>query len=269
MSPKVRHSDDQSERQAAISRLLDESGGMIYGLCLRLTGDPSRAEDLMQETFLQAYRKWDTFRGEAKPSTWLHTIAVRKFLRMNRKRSGEPKRMYSVEELLPFGDKPVPHVPTEDETPLRAALRNEALEELQAAIVNLPSEYRVPLVLKEIVGFAVAEVASMLGLKEGTVKTRLHRARNMIFSAVTSVLPRKDVPPPEYTRRICMDLLQAKQESLDQGVPFPMPAGDFCGRCREVFQSMDFNHDLCGELSTDTLPEGARQAVLKEIQGST
>jgi len=258
--------DDQ--RREKIARLLDEHGARIYGLCLRLTGEPSRAEDLMQETFLQAFRKWDQFRGEAKASTWLHTIAVRRFLRMKRRRSGEPARVRSLDRMLPFDSRAVPVVPGDGQTPLESALRREAVRELEQAIVDLPPEYRLPLVLKEIAGFSVVQAAEVLGLKEATVKTRLHRARAMLYKAVTSVLPQKSMPPAAYTKRVCMDLLRAKQESLDKGVAFPMPAGDFCQRCRAVFEGMDLGQELCRKLAAGSMPRGSRQAILRDLDGS-
>ncbi len=261
----VTHMEPDRKRRE-VAALLHEHGGLIYALGLRLTGDPSRAEDLVQETFLLAYRKWDQFRGESRASTWLYTIAVRRHVRMNRKRAGEPKRSLSLEEMLPFDPKEaVPDVPGDINTPLQEVLRTEALGQLEEAIVELASEYRVPLVLKEIIGFSVREVADVLGLTEATVKTRLHRARNMLFRTVSSVLPQQEVPPPAYTRRVCMDLLRAKHESLDRGVAFPVPPGEFCARCRAVFEAMDFAQGLCGRLAEAKLPEKVREAVLEDL----
>jgi RNA polymerase sigma-70 factor (ECF subfamily) len=61
----------------AVERLMQDHGGRIYGLGLRLCGDPEDARDLVQETFLRAYRKWDQFEGRSEPATWLYTIASR------------------------------------------------------------------------------------------------------------------------------------------------------------------------------------------------
>lgn len=239
---------------------------MIYSLALRMSGNPETAEDILQETFMQAFSKWEQFRGESRPSTWLYTIAVRKYLRSQRKTSGQPQRMVSLEELLPMGaTQSVPDVKGALHSPLDEALKREALEELESAIVQLPSEYRIPLVLKEIAGFPVAEVSRIMGLKEATTKTRLHRARAMLFRTVSASLPQKNVPPAAYSKRVCMDLLRAKQESLDKGVDFPLPPGDFCLRCKAVFETMDFAHDLCQELSSEDLPAEARQAVLLDL----
>lgn len=270
MPRKATSSTAAERKRGEIANLLDQYGGMIYGLCLRLTGDEDEAEDLFQETFLQAYRKWDQFRGEAKPSTWLYTIAVRKYLRMQRRRSGEPTRIPSLDEAMPFGGGAVPKAPAGNgETPLDATLRREALEQLEHAITELPPDYRIPLVLKEIVGFSVADVSSILGLKDATVKTRLHRARGMIYQTVTSVLPKKRMKAAAYPKRVCLDLLRAKQESLDQGIPFPQPKGDFCKRCKAVFEGLDFARDLCRHLTVDEeLPPGARQAVLLDLAGT-
>lgn len=268
MPSKSSSTNGEDRERGEIANLLEQYGGMIYGLCLRLTGDRDQAEDLFQETFLQAHRKWRQFRGESSPSTWLYTIAVRKFLRSRRRKSGEPSRIPSLDDSLPFGEGAVPIVPGDDETPLDATIRREALEELEHAITELPADYRLPLVLKEIVGFSVNETGDILGLKEATVKTRLHRARNMLYRHVTSVLPKKKLPPAEYSRRVCLDLLRAKQESLDKGVPFPKPKGEFCKRCAAVFAGMDFAQEMCRHLAKDELPASARQAVLLDLAAS-
>jgi RNA polymerase sigma-70 factor (ECF subfamily) len=249
----------------AIPRLLEAQGGKMLSLALRMCGTRHEAEDLVQETFLQAYRNWDQFQGRSAATTWLYTIAARLCRRMRRKRAGEPPRIASFGELSPFGDGPVPDLPADDEGPLSRQLRREAQDRVEGAIVSLPTAFRLPLILKEIVGFSVAEVAEILGLKEATVKTRLHRARHVLRRELSESLPQREAPPAAYSRRVCLDLLRAKQESLDRDAPFPMSADDFCERCRAVFKSMDLAHDACEQLGRQELPPALRRAVLKDI----
>ena len=80
---------DLSAKQA-IPLLVDAHGGRLYGLGLKLCGNPADAEDLVQEVFLQAFRKWHQFEGRSDPSSWLYTIGARACQRMHRRRSGEP-----------------------------------------------------------------------------------------------------------------------------------------------------------------------------------
>lgn len=257
--------DPDAPADQAIPALLEAHGGKIYGLASRLCNNPHQAEDLVQEVFLQAYRKWDQFEGRADPATWLYTIAARLCYRMHRKRSGEPKRLVSLEDLAAMKDGPVLDLPGDHDGPLHDQLRAEARQQIEHAIVDLPAPARMPLILKEIIGFSVADVAQILGLKQSTVKTRLHRARHALRDALTERLPMRDAPPPAYAKRVCMDLLRAKHEALDRGAEFPMPAKDFCERCRAVFNELDLAHEVCERLGEQELPATLRRTVLDDI----
>ncbi|MEX2214160.1 MAG: RNA polymerase sigma factor [Phycisphaeraceae bacterium] len=253
-------------RDVAIPRLVEMLGGRIYNLALHFCGNAAQAEDVVQETFLQAYRKWEQFKGDSAPGTWLYTIAARLCRRMHRRKSGQPRHMMSLSAAMPSTGK-VPDLPgPEKDNPLRVQLRQEAIEHLERAIVELPLPFRMPLVLKDIVGFSVLQVGQIMRLKEATVKTRLHRARLLIRSAMDDHLPTKDAPPPAYTKQVCMDLLRAKQEALDHGVKFELPQDDYCERCSAVFESMDFAADACQMLGAGPLPARVRSALERELE---
>ncbi|MHC5115119.1 MAG: sigma factor-like helix-turn-helix DNA-binding protein, partial [Planctomycetota bacterium] len=136
------------------------------------------------------------------------------------------------------------------------------------AIAGLPDEFRVPLILKEIVGFTVPGVAAILGVAEGTVRSRVHRARLKLRAAVDAVIPRgaSEAPPPAYDQQTCLDLLDAKQDALDRGVPFDSRV--ICERCRSVFASLDLTQELCRDLAADRLPEGLRERLAAAIENS-
>jgi RNA polymerase sigma-70 factor (ECF subfamily) len=258
----VSHTEPASQ---AIPRLLEAHGGRMYSLARRMCGRSDEAEDLVQETFLQAFRKWDQFEGRSDPATWLYTIASRLCYRMHRRRSGEPDRIASLQDLLPFKDGPVPDVAGDDDGPLSEQLRRESKRQIEHAITMLPPSFRLPLILKDIIGFSVADVAEILGLKEATVKTRLHRARHVLRRELSESLPQREAPPPAYPKRVCLDLLRAKQEALDRGAPFPLPDEDFCERCAAIFASMDLSKEVCERLSEDRLPERVRDVVMDDI----
>lgn len=252
----------------AIPLLLDRYGGRIHALGLRLCRHADDAEDLLQETFLQAWRGWEGFEGRADPGTWLYRIAARVCARARRRRAGQPSRTLSLEELLPFGSGPVPDLAADDPGhPLDGELRRELVGEVEAAIADLPEQFRMPVVLKEVVGFSVAEVAEVLDLKPATVKTRLHRGRLMVRKAVADHLPTTTAPPPAFTKQVCLDLLHAKQDALDRGVEMPCPEADLCARCRAIFASMDLTQQLCRSLGDDPLDEGVRASVLDALPG--
>lgn len=249
-------------RDEAVPRLVELHGNRLYGLAKQICGNVEEAEDLVQDVFLQAWRKWDQFDGRSTPFVWLYTIARHACQRMHRKRSGEPEHIESLDELLPFGAKRVAFVPDDDDE-LDVHVRRERREVVGAAIASLPADFRMPLVLKDIIGFAVADVAAILGLNPSTVKTRLHRARLKVRSALESGLPQKELPPAAYSRQVCLDLLHAKQESLDRGVPMQGVDEILCERCETVFATLDLTKDLCAELANAELPPRLRQVLLE------
>jgi RNA polymerase sigma factor (sigma-70 family) len=109
----------------AIQQLMETDGSRMYGLALKLCRNQAEAEDLVQDTFLQAYRKWGQFEGRSEPTSWLYTIASRLCQRRQRRRSGEPRHVESLTELLPVGETTIAEIPAEGETPLDEHLRKE------------------------------------------------------------------------------------------------------------------------------------------------
>ena len=249
--------------ERAIPRLIELHGARLYGLGLRLCGTPEEAEDLVQETFLNAFRKWDQFAKRSDPKTWLYSIAARVCQRLHRLRAGQPRRMQSLEALLPFGEATlaVPRQTASDG--LESQIRDEEVRRLEEAITELPLAFRLPLVLKEVVGLSIADVASILALKPGTVKTRVHRARLRLRQALDQGLPRRAFPAAAYSRQVCLDLLQAKQEALDRGVDLPTDV--VCERCRAVFATLDLTQDVCREIGRGNIPADLRARLLAAV----
>jgi len=233
---------------------------MLYSLGLRLLRDKQLAEDLVQDTFLIAYRKWDQFKGESAPSTWLYTIAVRRAQRMMRLRAGQPRQMVSLSRVHPFFETTVPAIKSNSDGPLEQQFSREAVERVDDAIAELPETFRLALVLKDIAELPGAEVAHILGIKEATVKTRVHRARLMLRKALVAPMRQRAAPEPLYPRQMCLDLLHAKQEALDRGVAFSRD-DIICERCRNVFTSLDLTKAVCGRLGSDQPPARVRKAV--------
>ena len=162
----------------AFDKLYREHIDLVYRYAHRLCGEPESAKDLVQETFLNAYRGLKHFRGEARVSTWLYTIASRACLRMRRKRKGAPERELSLEEFVPTSDGEFRlQVPIDGLTPEQALENKELREALEQAINKLPKKYRMALVLRDMEGLSAGETGAIMGLTERAVKSRLHRAR--------------------------------------------------------------------------------------------
>lgn len=240
--------------------LLERYGEKLFRLGVRECGDEDEARDLLQDTLISAYRNWGQFEGRSSPATWLYTIAVRGCIRRHRRRAGEPAVIASLEELLPDPSAPMAVVPADDD-PLSEAIRHEARDAVDRAIAGLPFEYRLPLMLKELAELSIQQVAEVLDLKEATVKTRVHRGRLMLRRALEEAVPGELVDEPDPSHRLCLDLLELKQESIDAGVEFPLGPDELCARCQALFTSLDYTHDVCVELGSGGLPPEVRQLL--------
>jgi len=151
---------------------------LMYRYANRLCGEAETAKDLVQETFLNAYRGFNRFRGDAQVSTWLYAIASRACLRMRRKRKGAPERELSLEEFIPSSEGEFHlQIPVEGLSPEEALQNKELRQALDAAIDKLPKKYRMVLVLRDMEGLSAKEAGTVMGLSERAVKSRLHRAR--------------------------------------------------------------------------------------------
>lgn len=154
----------------------------IYNLILRLVGDREDAADLTVETFLNAYRAWGRFRGDARVSTWLHQIAVNNcknsFKQKDRRRDREP---VSLDDTIDTDSGELSReIPDWREVPEKKLLDQELARQIQRAVDALAPEYRVVLVLAVMEGLSYEEIAGITQLSVPAVKTRLHRARNMM-----------------------------------------------------------------------------------------
>lgn len=159
-------------------RMYLENADRMYRFAQRLCGEAEDARDLVQETFLNAYRGLPDFRGEAQLSTWLYRIASRVCLAMRRRRKGEPERELSLEEFIPTSDGELRlQIPADGLSPEQALENKQLRRALRQAIQKLPAKYRVVLVLRDMEELSAKEVGAVVGLNERAVKSRLHRAR--------------------------------------------------------------------------------------------
>jgi len=162
--------------QAAYATLVEENASAIYRLALRLMGNEADAEDVLQETFLSAFKSINRFEGRSSLSTWLYRIASNAALM--RLRRNEPEQV-SVDEPVERDDgEMMPRqffdfccLPEDD------LLREEAREQMKQAIEELPPTLRSVFVLRDIEGLSTTETAEALDLSESAVKSRLMRAR--------------------------------------------------------------------------------------------
>src|SRR5712691_785268 len=166
----------QAGNAAAFEFLYELHGRRVYALCLRMVGNPSDAEDLMQEAFLQLFRKVGTFRGESAFSTWLHRMTVNVVL-MRLRRKSLP--LASLEEISePDEDSGGPRKdPGAPDLRLSGAVDRVNLER---SIEKLPPGYRTVFVLHDVQGYEHNEIADIMGCSVGNSKSQLHKARTRL-----------------------------------------------------------------------------------------
>lgn len=253
--------------EVALPLLLERHGDQIFALGLRFCRNADDARDLVQETFLLAFRKWHQFQGRARASTWLYTIASRVCQRRQRGKHARAARMQSLEALLPFGERGVAVQGESDPHSLEGREEQAArLAAVERAIAGLPLPSRLPLVMKDVAGLSLADISAALGLQVETVKTRLHRARLAVRKEIENGRPRRDAPAPIFSRQVCLDLLAAKQEALDRGAEFEFPEGVVCERCALVFAGLDLAQDACQEVGKrGEMPKALKKLVLQHV----
>ena len=245
----------------AVQRLFRTHGPRIRALALRMCGRPADADDVVQDVFLQAYRKWSQFEGRSEPGTWLYTIAVRACRRHLRKRRTREARMPALSAVSPFHDTTVAEIDPRAREPFTGAQARESVRALEAAILQLPEAFRLAITLKDVLEMETEDVAAVLGVRPQTVKTRVHRARFTLRKTLMKRLPQSPAPDPIYERQVCLDLLRAKLAAMDRGRHAPIGRQVACDRCRAVFAELDLTQDVCRSLGDDTMPAPLRSRI--------
>lgn len=161
---------------SAFETLITAYEKRVFALAYRACGNEEDARDLTQEIFLRMYRSLDSFKGESRFSTWLYRVAANICIDFNRKASTTPKTasLEDGEAALRLPDQ------NQARQPEAAAENLELRAELQAGLAALSQEHRTVLLLRDVSGLTYGELAQALDLTEGTVKSRLARARRAL-----------------------------------------------------------------------------------------
>ena len=159
---------------AAFESLMTAYENRIYSLALRSTGSEQDAADITQEVFLRAWKNLDSFRGDSSLSTWLYRVTSNLCVDFARKKAAEGMPTSIDDEESPAADLADPSRMAQPEA---AAENSELREELQFALAQLSEEHRRVVLLRDVASMTYTDIARTLGLEEGTVKSRLARAR--------------------------------------------------------------------------------------------
>lgn len=160
----------------AFDELYETHVDRVYALCLRMTADRRLAEELTQDVFVRAWRRIGSFRGAAAFSTWLHRVTVNVVLDAQRSARRRPAQLSALPRELRWSD--ALESPGEDDPAGRLAL--------ERALASLPDRARTAIVLHAVEGYRYREVAELMDVKLGTVKSHIHRARELLLERLES-----------------------------------------------------------------------------------
>jgi RNA polymerase sigma-70 factor (ECF subfamily) len=164
----------RSARELSFERLVAPFRDDLYRYVFWLCRDPDLADDVVQEAMLRAFRSLDSLEDESAIKSWLLTIARREHARVYERKRLETR---DIDEL------------SRAEAALIATTEgNSDVDDMRSAIFRLDDDYREPLVLQVLMGFSTGEIADMMGLRQGAVLTRLHRARKKLMEQIKSEL---------------------------------------------------------------------------------
>ena len=171
----------------AMEKIVERYENQLFTFGLKMCGHVQDAEDIVQETFLNAFRYLDRFREETKLRNWLFKIATRACIRKRRKKKCEPDKEISLESFVQKdGSHARYEIPDWSDDPSNNVLRSELKKVIDAAVLSLPTKYRLVFNLRDIEGFNTEETAEILGISAQSVKTRLHRARFFLREKISN-----------------------------------------------------------------------------------
>lgn len=172
-------SDDELVRRAkagdltAFDALVARHYGHVFALAFHLLGNADDAADATQDAFLKAFEQLSQFRGDAAFSTWLYRITINTCRDLQRQRRPTPFSQLNEED-----DEAIAILQDPQPDPEEMWQRQEQREAVQKVLASLPEEFRQVILLCDLQGLTYAEAAAVLGVPEGTIKSRLHRARH-------------------------------------------------------------------------------------------
>lgn len=161
---------------SAFEALMEKHMGIIYNIALRMTANQDDAEDMTQEIMIKIFRSLGSFKGNSKFSTWIYRVAVNTCLDELKKKKNKKHLSLDAEISGDDGENQI-EIKDDSPSPEKLAEQNELRDMVAAAVKLLSDEHRAVIVLRDIRGMSYNEIAGILGCSDGTVKSRISRAR--------------------------------------------------------------------------------------------
>jgi RNA polymerase sigma-70 factor, ECF subfamily len=238
-------------------RLLERT---VMSFGMKVCGHREDAEDTAQEVLLKLLPYVSKFDSPQAFSVWLYTVARNRCIMSRRKSKFAPKEHLALDALMPTGKELAALGTPSRSSPENVVLRNENAEHIRAALNGIPPQYRLILVLHDMEGLATSEVARITGLREGTVRVRLHRARLALRRELSkrehrqrrtsSIAPARTKPP--QCRQIFAALSEYLDETLDPGMCKELEkhlAG--CTPCEAFLSDLEQTVERCRQYDPD------------------
>lgn len=169
----------------------------LYGAAMRMTRNPTDAEDLVQETFLKAYRAYDSFQAGTNLKAWLYRILTNTFINKYRKDSRRPNEvdLGVVEDLYLYR-----RIGSEESAEASRTTEDRVLDglvesDIKKAVEDLPENFRIPVLLADLEGMSYQEIADILDIPIGTVMSRLHRGRKAMQKTLWEFASKRGLIP--------------------------------------------------------------------------
>ena len=266
----------RENRADSVEKALVQLQGAVFSFSMRVCGNREDAEDTMQETLLQAASQLTHFDRSEALALWLYKVAKTRCLMSRRRSKFAPRETLSLESLLQSHGDCRGVSSSVGATPEELLLRRERRELLQKAVLKLPPRYRLPLVLHDMEDLSTKETAAVLGIREGTVRVRLHRARLFLGNELerTSGERRELTEAPQALSRRCKALTAALSEYLDERLDDALCVEvenhlHGCQRCRDLLSRLERTIEQCRRHEPGhrlRLSARVRQALLAEYR---
>jgi RNA polymerase sigma-70 factor, ECF subfamily len=182
-------SSKKTEKQRAFEREALPHTELLYNYALRMTNNPADADDLLQETFLKAYRFWDKYEQGTNIRAWLFRIMKNSYINRYRKETKEPATVeyQEVENFYP-SIRDGSAAPSDLQENMIGNLLDD---DVASAVADLPEDFRTVVILCDIEGLSYEEIAEFVDIPLGTVRSRLHRGRKLLRDRLTDYARKK------------------------------------------------------------------------------
>jgi RNA polymerase sigma-70 factor, ECF subfamily len=250
----------------------------VFSFSIKVCGQRQDAEDTMQEVLLKSVPNLPKFNNPKALMVWLYKVAKNRCLMSRRKSKFAPKEDLSLEELMPDRRELQKLWGSPDGTPETSLLRRENAKRLREAVQRLPAEYRLILVLRDMEELSDADVAEITGLRLGTIRVRLHRARLFVRKELAKQdqhrMRRQTAKPSEEMRlsvqprqRRCKEMFAELSNYLDDELDDSLCEElekhmDGCEPCKAFLSSLEKSIQQC-RMATDESPDPRVAARLR------